>query len=770
MRTRHDTQFSMTRLAVCLGMAFTSPTLWAQATTSSTDTTLPTFKVTAEGDKAKQEAGSSKTLSADELERASSLEDVVRYQPLVSAPGVANGASRNKSSFDRSGTTGYNIRGVEGNRVGLDVDGVEMPSASTRPYVSRVGVNTFGVGRDFIDPEMYSSVDIDSGTTAARRTAGGIGGSVGFRSKSPENYLKDGKTSYFNSKLAYDSADRSWNESITATGRSGDNDALLAYSRRDGHATSNNSGTVTSNPNDWHSDALLLKGGTQLNAEHALSLSADIYRRQNNTEFSGWNSGRTAITEFSAQNSGTERETLQLTHQWTPTNAVVDHVDTRVFFQSARTDDVTDTTTLSSGATAHNTSGTRSDGWGFSSTADKRIGNHQLSAGINASIEESERPWNVSGTVKPQPDATTNRTGAFLQDDISFQLAGKRLTVTPGIRVDDYKVQARDLSDLVSGSQTLAGVQALYGNAYTSTIVSPSVGLVYDLTPQFSTYAQYKHGGRAPTAGELFGSWSNGTSTASYYLVGNTNLKPETSDTIDIGLKGSPVEGVKLNASMFYSQYKNFIAYTRYTRSGNPELFTSLPSSITTLYQAENRDEATIYGLEANTRLEHGVWTPSLKGIYSTWAIGWSRGTSKSNYTGDKDVDLDSVQPRKAIIGVGYDAPQKSWGLNLTGTFVASKQAVYTNRDTYSNSGTALTDSTTVLFKVPGYAVFDVAGYWQVNKVWRMNAGINNLADKRYWDYASAHNLQPSVAGDRYDMALLTNPGRTVNVSLSATF
>jgi hemoglobin/transferrin/lactoferrin receptor protein len=112
------------------------------------------------------EPGTTTTISGDELDRANNMKDVVRNQPLVSAPGTAAGTTRNRSSFDRSGTTGYNIRGIEGNRVGMDVDGVEMPDATTRPYVSRVGVNTFGVGRDFIDPEMFSSR-----RPAARRAA-----------------------------------------------------------------------------------------------------------------------------------------------------------------------------------------------------------------------------------------------------------------------------------------------------------------------------------------------------------------------------------------------------------------------------------------------------------------------------------------------------------------------------------------------------------------------------------------------------------------------
>ena len=104
---------------------------------------------------ASNEAGTTATVSGSDLEQANNLKDVVRNQPLVSAPGTASGTTRNRSTFDRSGSTGYNIRGIEGNRVGMDIDGIEMPDATSRPYVSRVGANTVGVGRDFIDPEMF---------------------------------------------------------------------------------------------------------------------------------------------------------------------------------------------------------------------------------------------------------------------------------------------------------------------------------------------------------------------------------------------------------------------------------------------------------------------------------------------------------------------------------------------------------------------------------------------------------------------------------------
>lgn len=750
----------------------------AQAQQPSTDSTLstkvlPQVEVREDAEPERHIPGARTTISGAQLEQANNMADIVRYQPLVSAPGAVSGGSRNRSSFDRAGTTGYNIRGIEGNRIGMDIDGVELPDATTRPYVSRGGSNTFGVGRDFIDPEMFSGVDILSGTTTAKRSAGGIGGAVGFRTKSPEDYLRGDKTSYFGGKLGHDSADRSWNESITAAGKSGDLSGLLAYSRRDGHATRNHSDTVDSYPSDWNSNALLLKGGLRIDAANQLTLSADLYRRSSDTSYLSWDQAGTLLSDRSSQSSDTSRNTLQLAHLWTPSDSWVDQLDTRLFFQNTDTKDVTDNTPLAGGATTHNLSQNKTHGWGFSSTGDKRIGIHKLGFGVNASTLKSERPWGVVGFMKPQPDTTTTRWGAFLQDEISLQVAGKRLAITPALRADHVTLKPRNLGEFASGALTISDVNKLYGGSRSHTIWSPSLSAVYDLSPQLSAYAQYKRSGRAPGSGEVYGSWNidaNYNTGNQYALIGNRDLKPETSNSLDIGLKGNPTPGVTFNGSVFYSEYKNFIAYTRYTRAGSPPLFTNVPGHIGTIYQAENRDTAKIYGLELSARLDHGQWAPSVQGLYSTWALGISRGKSKSRYAGDRDLPLDTVPPRKAIVGVGYDAPMKAWGLNLTGTFVAGKQAVANNRESYMNSGASITDSTLSLFRVPGYAIFDLAGYWQINKNLRLNAGIYNLGDKRYWDYASARALQPGVARDQRDMQLLTNPGRSFAASLQMVF
>ncbi|WP_235579159.1 TonB-dependent receptor [Pseudorhodoferax sp. Leaf274] len=747
-----------------------------QAVAAASQVVLPEVKVTAEA--VRREAGTRTVLTQDDVERTggNSIADVIRYQPLVEAPGTVQGATRGASRYDRSGTTGYNIRGVEGNRIGLDVDGIEMPDAVGRaPMTARSEDGTFGMGRDFIDPYLYSSVDIQSGTTNSQRTAGGIGGAVSFRSKSPEDYVHADKPFYAGARLGFSEADSAWAKGLTLAGQQGDLGVLLAYSRRDGKETRPNSDsdTVRAAPEDWHSDALLLKGVLRVNPQHKFELSADLYRKQNDSTFDSWNSAATAITGLSRQDSRTRRDTLSAAHTWTPgAGGPFDQVNTRVFVQNTDMDDLTDTVTLATGALIREVSQNTTQQAGFSSVADKRIANHAIKFGVNYSRSSNEHPFTstaANAAGQPFPDTVTQRAGVFIQDTIDFQVGGRRLAVVPGLRVDRVDPRIRNTGSFGNNRITQEELEEMYGKAPATTIVSPSLALLYDVTPGLTAYAQYKRSGRAPTNSEIFGYWNSGG--GSYALLGDRNLKKETSNAFDVGLKGSPVPGVTFAGSVFYTQYDDFISYTRYTRANNPEKFVDIQDNLSILYQASNRDEAHIYGTELSVRLDHGTWTPAARGLYSTWALGYSKGSAKSSYAGDKDVPLDTVQPGKAIVGIGYEAPERAWGLNLTGTFVRGKQAIATNRQSFTNNpGAELTDSTVTLFRVPGFARFDIAGYWRINKNVRVNAGIFNLTDKRYWAYSNTRSLQPALPQDRQQIEVSTAPGRTVAVNLNVDF
>ena len=159
-----------------------------------------------------------------------------------------------------------------------------------------------------------------------------------------------------------------------------------------------------------------------------------------------------------------------------------------------------------------------------------------------------------------------------------------------------------------------------------------------------------------------------------------------------------------------------------------------------------------------------------MDGLSATLAWGYSEGKSKSSYYGDKYVDLDSVAPMKAIVGVAWDDPAKRYGTALTATFVKGKQATATSRESYNNTGSAIADSSTEYMRVPGYGMLDWTAYWQVAKNVRLNGGVYNITDRKYWDYLSSRNIETSTNQDANDKALAVMPGRTWQLGVNIDF
>ncbi|MFJ3003236.1 TonB-dependent receptor domain-containing protein [Serratia liquefaciens] len=729
-------------------------------------------------------SGTITTITAQDMQKkgGNDFGSIMRYEPLSSATGVSGGSSSGKSGFDRSGYTGYNIRGLESNRVGLDVDGIPQPDATGRSYVSRAGLNTFGIGRDYIDPYMYGQVEIESGATSIERSNTSIGGAVSFLPKSADQYLSPTKQTYFGYQSDYDSSNRSWHNGITAAAGDEQLRGVFVYSRRDGQETRNNSGTHQAYPANWHTNALMASGIWQPNDEHKLTGTVDYYDKTNHTHYDSWNSAGSAILGTAQQQSNTRRWGVSLKDEWTPYNDFVDTLTSKVYYQQTQAHDNTYMPT-STGSMERVYSDYNVNTYGFETQIAKTWGRHTLSGGLNARLTDTERPFReepapsaFTAIMQPESDSRSYVLGGYVQDRIQFDLDGHGFAVVPGVRVANQSTKPQNLSSLTTGSTVLteSELETLYGKSNTDTQVLPSLSFQYNLTPTLMTYLQYKRGAQFPNASQLYGSWNLGSSyagTAQYALIGNADLNTETSNNLEWGVKGEVVEGVTLRTSLFYNTYKNFIAYTRYQRASSPDKFANVPSNIYTIYQAENRDKAYIYGGEISTRLNFGTWFEQVNGLSANFALGYNQGKSKSSYSGDKYVDIDSVAPMKAIVGVAWDDPAKRYGAAVTATFVKGKQATATNRESYNNaSGSTLTDATTEYLRVPGYGLVDMSAYWQVARNVKLSGGVYNITDRKYRDYLSSRELTDSTQQDAYDNALAVMPGRTFQLGVNVDF
>ncbi|RLM27608.1 TonB-dependent receptor [Brenneria alni] len=738
-----------------------------------------------------KKAGSSVTLTADDMQKngGNDFGTIMRYQPLISATGASGGSTAGKSGFDRSGYTGYNIRGIESNRVAIDVDGISLPNATGRSYASRAGFNTFGMGRDYIDPYMYGRVNIESGVTSAERANNALGGAVSFLPKSADDYLSASKHSYFGFQSDYDSANHGWHNGITAAGGDAELRGIIVISRRDGQETENNSGTIDAYPVNWHSNAIMASAIWQPNDQHQFTGTVDYYHKTNHTHYDYWGNDpvNNTIDGTAQQSSQTRRWNISLKDRWTPVNnTLVDLVDSRIFFQNSESHDNTLLPTAQEVFSSHDSYRVYSDynvkTYGLETRMVKAWDRHEFSWGFNASESKTDRPFrqdpiqtSANNIMQPEANSESYTVGGFIQDTITWDLAGHNFAVVPAARVVHQRTKPVDLNSLSVDSSVIdtSDVNNLYSKANSDTQVLPSLSFLYDITPKLTTYLQYKRGAQFPDASQLYGSWSldaNYAGPFQYAFIGNSDLDTETSNNFEWGLKGEATEGVTFRTSLFYNTYKNFIANTRYTRAGNPDKFVNVPSNINTTFQAENRDKAYIYGGEISTKINFGTWFPSVDGLSTTLAFGYTKGAAKSSYLGDKYIDLDSVAPMKAVVGIAYDDPDQRYGAALTSTFQKGRQAEDTNRQSYNNTGTAITDSTVEYMRVPGYGLIDLTAYWRVLPNVKLSGGVYNITDRKYWDYLSSRNIETATAQDRYEQALAVAPGRTFQLGVNVDF
>ncbi len=152
--------------------------------------------------------------------------DLVRYNTEVDVAEVG-----------RYGNKGFAIRGVDGNRVAMNIDGVALPEVEVNELFAPYGYQY--EGRFNPDVEMMGSVRINAGSDSLLSGSGAVGGSVSYNTKEPKHLVHgDGHLGGY-AKLGYTNKN---DEKLAAVGLAGMYDKfefLLNYARREGHETKN---------------------------------------------------------------------------------------------------------------------------------------------------------------------------------------------------------------------------------------------------------------------------------------------------------------------------------------------------------------------------------------------------------------------------------------------------------------------------------------------------------------------------------------------------
>jgi hemoglobin/transferrin/lactoferrin receptor protein len=757
---------------LALGLTLGIPAIAADNNTNQTHDHDDVMTVTAH--ETTKKPGTNKEISEQDIRRngGTNFGTIMRYQPLISASGNISGSGSGKSSWDRGGFTGYNIRGLDANRVSIDIDGMPLPIAQGRVNsVGRAGFGSYGIGRDYIDTYMYNKVDIQSGATSVSNPNNALGGSVSFQTKTASYYLYPGKTSYFGFQNNYDSTDKSYHQGLTIAGGDDRLNGILVLSRRDGKQTRNHGDSINSYPENWHSNSILSGFGWQIAEEHLLNTTVDYNSKTKNSHYDTWDKYGKKIESFDHQKSKNNRFNLAIKELWKPTNiSWIDSLTTQLNYQRTHVYDNTDLQHTTRGKfntqTHYNTKA-----YNFITTLLKSYENQKISAGLNANWSRDESPFYTSAKsqydrifpdgdyTKPQADSRSYQLGGFLEDRISFTVNNSNnFYLIPGARAIYQNTKPRNLQNMTVTNINANQLGKQY-NRNSDFKVLPSIAFMYDINPDLITYLQYKRGAQMPNQNQLYGSYL--AHSQMYVLVGDSNLKTETSDNFELGLKGRPTSGVTLSTAAFYNKYKNFIAYSRYKKN-----FVGVGNRI--VYQSENRDKAYIYGAELSSKFNIGTWIESANGLSARLTIGYNQGKSKSSYLGDKYIEMDSIAPLKSTIGLAWDNPNQDYGLALIATFQKGKKAENTARETYNNDGKPIKAATDDYFRVAGHGIVDLTGYVNITKNVKLSGGIYNLTDQKYWDYLSNNKLY-KTSNYKY-LAMFTAPGRTFQLGMDIDF
>ena len=216
--------------------------------------------------------------------------DLVRYATDV---GISDNGRRNK---------GFAMRGVEGNRVGISVDGVNLPESEENSLYARYG--NFNSSRLSIDPELVQGIDIMRGSDSFNAGSGSLGGSVNYRTLGAEDIILPDQKWGVLLKNGYASKNREWTHTLGVAYRDDKFDATLLYSHRHGHEMKSRGngedifGNARGIPDPSHhkNHSYLAKIGYFITPSHRISAS---FNGQNSNNF---------VDEKSYQLSGIWRE------------------------------------------------------------------------------------------------------------------------------------------------------------------------------------------------------------------------------------------------------------------------------------------------------------------------------------------------------------------------------------------------------------------------------------------------------------------------------
>lgn len=664
-----------------------------------------------------------------EREQVHDLGDVTRYEPALDAD----------RQTPRFGTTGISIRGVGGNRVAYEFDGVPLPA--------RFAVGNFAdSGRLVVDPAILSRVEILRGPASVLYGSDAIGGVVVLTSVDPHELVAPGRSVHAGAGLGYFGAvDGSL---ARATGAwSGESDGLLiSVLRRSGHEPRNRGRGVADDRIDADQWQLFAKWMRESDAGGTLRLSADVFLREVDSDVrSLLGYERFAMTERLRGDDEQRSGRVTLDYRLPPLRWL-DEGTFLLYAQGLDTEQRTDERRTAPAGPLRLQRDfflrERGNGSEIRTRRDfvagplqhvvvagfewDRRALRQRRDGLQTQLATGAMTKTLLGEVFPlrdMPQTRDDRVGLYFQDEIIYSA----FSLIPGLRWDYFRLESQT-DALVRDPTRLTDMSNDH--------LSLRLGSTARATEALSFFAGYAEGFRAPPAEDV--NVLLDLPQIGARALPNPNLRPEQSRNVEVGARWRD-PGLTASAGFYFARYDDFI-------ESRARIDTD-PDSGLLLFQSRNIERATIYGTEADARIDLDQVSPRLRDWSIDGGVHWARGENEV-----AEQPLNSVAPLKAIAGLRH-----RWeSLALTSEL----------RLTYLARQTRVDRSQREPFVPPSAVVLDFFACWAPAEWIDLHASVRNLNNERYWYY----NDVERYGRDDPRVQIATQPGVHANVTLNLRY
>ncbi|MNZ81256.1 Colicin I receptor precursor [compost metagenome] len=325
--------------------------------------------------------------------------------------------------------------------------------------------------------------------------------------------------------------------------------------------------------------------------------------------------------------------------------------------------------------------------------------NQLLTLGGEWRHDKLKDPVNLKGGTSSNTSAS--QYALFIEDEWRIF---EPLALTTGVRMDDHET---------------------YGDHW-----SPRAYLVYNATDTMTVKGGWATAFKAPSLLQLSPDWTTGSCRGACEIVGSPDLKPETSESFELGLyyagEEGWLEGVQASITTFQNNVDDRITITRTANVNDAQSYPNyvgLNGDGEPIFRYYNVNKARIRGVETELKFP----------LAEDWKM-----TLNYTYNDGRDISNGGNKPLSELPfhtangTVDWQASQ-TWSFYVQGNYTGEKRAVTDGEPTPG-----------------GYVVWNTGGAWQATKNVKLRAGVQNLLDKDL----SRDDYSYTEDGRRYFMAV----------------